>query len=136
MLGRLIAAIEAQDKKQGISDERFIRQQRILDELAPRTWISLRAALKTESERYPDYFIFEKHPDTEAVIRGKIRRRKVLEVGYLTESKTVWMRCGDLEYEYSIRIDDQAKAVVCDVDGQAYSSIKLLVEQLLALILN
>jgi hypothetical protein len=136
MLGRLIATIEAQDQKLEIGAERFVREQRILDELAPRTWQSLLAALKAESVKYPDHFKFELRPNTEAVIRGKGRRSKVLEVRFLAESKTVCVQCGDLEDEYSIQLGDQTRAVVCDVNGQAYSSVKLLAEQLLALILN
>jgi len=136
MLGRLIATIEAQDQKREIGAERFVREQRILDELAPRTWQSLRTALKAESDKYPSHFTFEVRPNTEAVIRGKGRKPKVLEIGFLSESKTVWVRCGDLDDEYSIRLDDQAKAVVCDADGQVYSSVKLLAERLLALVLN
>jgi hypothetical protein len=136
MLERLIARIEVQDQKQEIVAERFVREQRILDELAPRTWQSLHAALKSESEKYPDYFIFELRPNTEAVIRGKGRRTKVLEIGFLSESKTVWVRCGDLEDEYSIRLDDRGRAIVCDSDGQTCPSVKPLAEQLLALVLK
>jgi hypothetical protein len=136
MLERLIAAIDAEDQKQQIGAERFVREQRILDELAPRMWQSFWAALKAESEKYPNHFTFDVRPNTEAVIRGKGRRSKVLEVRFLTESKTVCVRCGDLEEEYTVQLDAQGKAVVCDVNGQSYSSRKLLAEQLLALILN
>lgn len=47
MLERLIASIDAQADSQRIKDERFVREQRILNESAPRVWQSLRSALKS-----------------------------------------------------------------------------------------
>jgi hypothetical protein len=136
MLEQLIATIEAQDQKREIVAEQFVREQRILDELAPRMWQSLRSALKSESEKYPDHFIFEVRPNTEAVIRGKGRSVKVFDVRFLPKSKRVCLRCGDFEAEYSIRLDESTKAVLCDPDGQAYSSVSFVAGQLLALLLN
>ena len=119
MLDRLIATIEAESQKRDIGAERFVREQRILDELAPRLFKNLKAALRAEAEKYPNHFKWETHPETEAVIRGKSERPRVLEVGYLGDSKLVWVRCGEVEEEFSIRLDDQAQAVFCNGDSEA-----------------
>lgn len=134
MLERLIATIDAEAQARSIRDEKFVREQRILDEAAPRIWQSLRATLKAEAEKYPKHFTFEVQPDTEVVIRGA--SRKVLEAEYLSESKSVIFRCGQVEGERLIRLDSQSRAVICDDEAKPYPSVGFVAERLLALILQ
>ncbi len=134
MLERLIATIDAEAQARSVSDEKFVRQQRILDELAPRTWRSLRAALKAEAEKYPKHFTFEIQPDIQVVVRGA--SRKVLEAEYLSESKSVIFRCGEVEGERLIRLDSQSRAVILDDEERPYPSVEFVAERLLALIVQ
>lgn len=132
MLERLIAAIEVEAQAQTVKDERFVREQRILDEAAPRIWKSLRDALKVEAGKYPKHFTFEVQPDTEVIIRGA----KVLEAEFLTESKAVVFRCGEVEGECVMRLDAQNRAVICDSEAKPYPSVGFVAEWMLSLILQ
>jgi hypothetical protein len=134
MLEKLIATIDAEARARRIIDEKFVREQRILDEVAPRTWRSLRAALKAETEKYPKHFTFEIQPEIQVVIRGS--SSKVLEAEYLSESKSVIFRCGEVEGERLIRLDSQARAVILDDEEKPYPSVEFVAERLLALILQ
>ena len=134
MLERLIASIDAEAKKQEIRDERYTREQRILDEQAPRAWKNLYSALKATSGKYPQHFTAGVRPESEVVIYGKNGRS--LEVVYLSESKTVAYQCNGIQGELLIRLDEQNRAVICDVSGVSFPSIEAVAEELLALLLK
>jgi hypothetical protein len=132
MLDRLIAEADAQTESEKLDAERFVREQRILDEQAPPIWKRFRASLKAKCEQYPQRFKFDVCDQNGAVIRGSGR---VLEVTFLPDSKVIEFACNGATGFCMIRLNRQNIAVLCDQDGAAYPEDHA-VEQLLALILR
>ncbi len=130
MLDRVIAELESKKQQRSVSDERFIREQRILDELAPRVWREVRQALQSECKAHPEYLHFEVQPEPYVLIRCSNRR--VLEVEYLSESKTVVFQCGDVSGECAIGLDGQNRGVLVDGSGKVLPSASYLADELLA----
>jgi len=133
-IGRVIAALESTKNQRSVADERFIREQRILDELAPRLWREVRQALQGECNAHPEYLTFEVQPEPLARIRCSNRR--FLEVEYLSESKTVVFELGEMQGEFAIRLDAQNRAVLFDGDGKVIPSAGYLADELLTLTLG
>ncbi len=98
MLDKMIAALEAKKYAQAVSDERFIRQQRILDDLAPRVWRKLREAFQSECKRHPEHLNFETQP--EQLVQIRCSNRQTLTVEYLSEARTVVFQCGEATGEW------------------------------------
>jgi hypothetical protein len=134
MLERLIAAADANAERQKLDGERFVREQRMLDEQVPSIWKRLRAAIKGKCEQHPRQFKFDVCVQDEAVIRGANRR--VLEVKFLRESKVIAFECNGERGLSTFRLDRQNVAVLCDAEGIAFSSEDYLADQLLSLILQ
>ena len=132
-LDKVIASLEAGQQKQMLSDETFVRQQRILDELAPRLWSELRRTFQSECKSYPKYLTFEVQPETCAYIRCSKGNR--LETKYLPQSKTIEFRIGDTRGQYFIGLDEKNRAAIHDMDGTVYPQ-NHLVETLLKFVLE
>lgn len=132
MLDRLIAEADALAESEKLDAERFVREQRILDEQAPGVWKRLRSSLKAKCDQYPERFKFDVCGQTEAAIRGSGR---VLEARFLPESKVIEFECGGAG-RCTIRLNRQNIAVLCDQDGAAYPSEDYAADQLLSLILR
>jgi hypothetical protein len=133
-LDRVIAALEATKTQRTVSDERFIREQRILDELAPRLWRDVRQALQSACKAHAEHFHFEVQPEPLARIR--CTNRRVLEVEYLSESRTVVFGLGDVQGEFAIRLDGQNRAALYDGEGKVLPSAAYLADELLTLSLQ
>ena len=133
-LDRVIAALESTKNRRSLADERFIREQRILDDLAPRLWREVRQALQSECKAHPDHFHFEIQPEPLARIR--CTNRKVLEVEYLSESRTVVFECGELRGEFGIGLDAQNRAALYDGEAKILPSAAYLADELLTLALQ
>ncbi len=133
MLDRVIAELESKQRKQSVLDERFIREQRILDELAPIRWRGFRQVLESTCKANQKYLTFEVHPWQSARVRCSDGR--MLEVEYLAEAKTIVFRCGDTAGECIIRLDDNSRAVILDADSKMLTS-EVLADELLSLALR
>ncbi|MES2391618.1 MAG: hypothetical protein V4555_08260, partial [Acidobacteriota bacterium] len=79
---------------------------------------------------HPEYLNFEVHPDPYA--RIVCQNRRVLEVEYLCESKTIVFECGDMRGECGMGLDGQNRAVLLGDKGQALPSVGYLVEEMLS----
>jgi hypothetical protein len=134
MLDRLIAEVEADAESQKLDGERFVREQRMLDEQGPAIWKRLRSAMKVKSEQHPRHLKFDVCVEDEALIRGA--NRKVLEVKFLRDSKVVTFECNGGNGLCTFRLDRHNVAVICDADGIAFPSEDYLADQLLSLILR
>jgi hypothetical protein len=134
MLDRLIAEAEATAESQRLDGERFVREQRMLDEQVPAIWKRLRTAMKSKCERYPQHLKFDVCVESEATIRGANRR--VLEVRFLQESKVITFECNGGTGLFSFRLDRQNIALLCDSDGVPFPSEDHVADQLLSMILR
>jgi hypothetical protein len=133
MLDRVIAALESKQQKQSISDERFIREQRILEELAPIRWRGFRQVLEAKCKANPKYLIFEIHPWQCAVVR--CANGRVLEVEYLAEAKTIVFQSVETSGECGIGLDARGRAAILDADGKILTS-EVLADELLTMALQ
>jgi hypothetical protein len=134
MLDRLIAAADATAEGQRLDAERFIREQRMLDEQVPGIWKRLRNALKSKCKQYREHFTFDVCVEDEALIRGANQR--VLEVKFLRDSKVVAFECNGAGGLCTFRLDRHNVAVISDADGIAFPSEDYVADQLLSLILQ
>jgi hypothetical protein len=134
MLDKMIAALEAKKYTQSVSDERFIRQQRILDDLAPRVWRKLREAFQSECKRHPEHLNFETQP--EQLVQIRCANGGFLVVEYLSEARTVVFQCGEAAGEWVIGLCGDGRAAIFDGDGKPMPSEAYLADELLTLALQ
>jgi len=132
MLDKVIAALEAKKQQQAVSVERFVREQRILDGLAPRVWRELREAFKAGCKKHPDYLTFTVQRESYVCVR--CANRRVLEVEFLDEARTIAFQCGDASGEYVIGLDETNRAAIFDGDGKTLPSPAYLADELLTLV--
>ena len=133
MLDKVIAALEAKKQQQAVSGERFVREQRILDGLAPRVWRELREAVKADCKKHPEHLTFTVQP--ECYVRVRCSNRRVLEVEWLEEARTIAFQCGEASGEYVIGLDEKNRAAIFD-DGKTFPSPAYLADELLTLMLS
>ena len=133
MLERLISESEANAETAKLNDERFVREQRILDEQVPGIWKNLRDAMKAQSSKHPKHLAFDVCLTDEAVVRGENRR--VLEVKLLKDSKVIVFKCNGGSGRCTFRLNRQNVAVICDGDGVAFPDEAYVADQLLSMIL-
>ncbi len=131
MLEKAIAALEAKKRQKAVLGERFVREQRILDVLAPRVWRELRQAFKTKCNEHLEYLTFTVQP--ESYVRVRCSNRRVLEIEYLDEAKTIVFQCGEDSGEYVIGLDEANRAAIFDADGKVLPSSDYLADELLTL---
>jgi hypothetical protein len=133
MLDRLIAEADAITESEKLDAERFVREQRILDEQAPAIWKRFCASLKAKCEQRSKHFKFDVCGENEAVVRCSGR---VLEARFLPESKLIAFECNGGTGCCTFRLNRQNIAVLCDGDGVLFPSEDYAAEQLLSLILR
>jgi hypothetical protein len=133
MLDKVIAGLESKKQQQSVADERFIREQRILDELAPRVWKEVRQALESECKAHPEYLTFEIQP--EPLVQIRCSNRRILEVEHLAAARTIAYRCGEIGGECVIGLEGN-RAAIFDADGKVIPSANYLADQLLTVALQ
>lgn len=139
MLDSVIAALESKKQEQAIADEKFVREQRVLDELAPRLWSKARLALKGDCEKRPQYFTFRVGANSGATVT--CYNRHALEVEYLSASKVIAFRivnpqADDFIGTYRIGLDGNGQAAIFDAEGKILPSVIYLADELLTLTLQ
>jgi hypothetical protein len=139
MLDSVIASIEAKKKDQALAADKFTREQRMLDELAPRLWSQFRLTLRTECEKRHQYFTFRVGPNSGATVI--CCNRRALDVEYLPASKTIAFRIVNKESDdyigaYNIGLDENNNAAIFGADSKILPSATYVVDELLTLLLS
>lgn len=134
MVDKIIASRQAAAQQQKIADERFVREDRILDDLAPRRWSEVHREMKVKCEQNPHYLTMEVGPSSGVLVRSVDRH--VLQVEYLIEAKAIGYECETAAGEYSIRLDAAKHAVILDDNGMPFPSSAFVADRLLSLILK
>lgn len=93
----------------------------------------MRQALQGQCKAHPEYLTFEVHP--EPFVQIRCSNRRVLEVEYLSEARTVVFQCGDAVGRCVIGLDGTGRAAIFD-DGRVLPSANYLADQLLTLALR
>jgi hypothetical protein len=134
MLDKLIAEVEKKNSQQTLVDQKFVAQQRILGDLGPRLWASLRLSLRKKCEEYPKHFTWQTGPQSGAgILAGSVSR--FLQVEYSEGSQRIWYQVGEVQGEYRIGINSKNDAVFVDDDGRPYPGVEFVADSLLALLL-
>jgi hypothetical protein len=136
-LYRAIAEAEKESQSQELLTEVYVRERRALDEQIPAVWAKLKAAVRSKCEATPKHFLFMVCPDTEAKVeRLNDAKHRMLEMELLRESGIVEFNCGSARGCFTIRLNRQNIAGVCDQDGGAFASLEDATDEVLTLLFS
>ena len=136
-LDRAIAETEKESQSKELAFEAYVRERRALDEQIPSTWLKLKSAIKSRCEAKPKHLQFKVCPDTDAKDeRRSDPRHRMLELELLRESGIVRFDCGEASGCFTIRLNRQNVAGVCDQDGSPYASIEAAADEVLSLLFS
>jgi len=134
-LDRAIAEAEKKGQSQVLAAEVYVRERRALDEQIPFVWAKFKAAIRSKCEAKPKHLRFMVWPDTEAKVeRLNDLKYRMLEMQLLPESGIVEFHCGSASGWFTIRLNRQNIAGVCDQDGGAFASLEDAADEVLTLL--
>ncbi|MGA2890852.1 MAG: hypothetical protein ABSE51_22750 [Terracidiphilus sp.] len=134
-LDRAIAEAERESQSQELAAEVYARERRALDEQIPAVWVKLKAATRLKCDAKPKYLRFVVCVDTEAKIeRLNDPEHRMLEMQLLRESGIVAFSCGEASGCFTIRLNRQNIARVCDQNGGAFASLEDAADEVLSLL--
>lgn len=135
MLDQAIAESEERARIEWINAENNVLEQQMLEEQAPVLWQQFRAAIKAECSCRPKHLAFAVTPNTEAAINTlQPKCRRTLLLRFLPRSKAVSFVCGSKTGMYPIRLNALKIAVLCNADGDEFSSIEEAADVVLTLL--
>jgi hypothetical protein len=136
-LDRAIAEAERETQSQALAFEGYVRERRALDEQVPSVWEKFKAAIRSKCEAKPKHLRFMVCPDTDAKVeRLSDPKHRTVEMELLRESGIVKFDCGDANGCFTIRLNRQNIAGVCDQDGAPYASLEAAADEVLSLLFS
>ena len=134
-LDRAIAESERESQSQELAAEMFAMERRALSEQIPAVWAKFRAAIRLKCGARQEHFLFLVCPDIEVrVERRNDPKHRTLEMELLRESGTVEFNCGGASGCFTIRLNRQSIAGVCDQDGHPFASVDDAADEVLGLL--